>query len=486
MKKTINKIKNSSFARFFFKRSQLFWACFFSMITIIIYSFLCFHENIWYDEAYQMILNRFSLKEIIYYVSKDFSPPLYAIFLKIITSIFGDSLVVCRYFSLFTYCSLFFLAFFQISKLFTKKVGFIFSVFLVLLPISSYISLEIRTYCFAFVFTLYAIVYGYALLKEDTWKDTFLFILFSILAVYSHNYSVFAILIFLIIEFITSLFLKKARLKTLISIIITILLFVPWLNILLNQAKNLTENFWISKPNLAVLFHCLYFVFGSHKYLVLIIIDILLIFLFWGIYKKPFSVIQALYILVPSILTLLFFILWSIYKTPIFIPRYLVPILGSFILFLACICSIPQKNCLLIFLILILFYPFICNYKEELLKTDDTPTKEMISYIENNSNGPKNFLHIGEFSLGEMEYYFPNSNHFYYESVPIYVTVPEIYGNTHILSTEEKLPKEKYILVSQVSISNFEKRFNLTVTSQAVFSIPYQGTRYVYILNSVS
>ena len=280
MKEILNKIKQSTFGKWVCQHSSFSWACVFSLITIIIYSFLCFHENIWYDEAYQMVLNRYSLKEIIYFVSRDFSPPLYAICLKIFTTIFGSSLDICRCFSLFTYCSLFFLAFFPIQKLFTKKVSFIFSIFLILLPVSSYISLEIRTYCFAFVFTLYAVVYGALLLKENTWKDMLLFILFSTLAMYSHNYSIFAIFIFLIIEFITSLFLKKARLKTLLSLILTILLFIPWLNVLLNQAQALNENFWISSPNLAVLFHCLYFIFGSHKYLVLIIIDILLIFLF--------------------------------------------------------------------------------------------------------------------------------------------------------------------------------------------------------------
>ena len=486
MKEILNKIKQSTFGKWVCQHSSFSWACVFSLITIIIYSFLCFHENIWYDEAYQMVLNRYSLKEIIYFVSRDFSPPLYAICLKIFTTIFGSSLDICRCFSLFTYCSLFFLAFFPIQKLFTKKVSFIFSIFLILLPVSSYISLEIRTYCFAFVFTLYAVVYGALLLKENTWNDMLLFILFSTLAMYSHNYSIFAIFIFLIIEFITSLFLKKARLKTLLSLILTILLFIPWLNVLLNQAQALNENFWISSPNLAVLFHCLYFIFGSHKYLVLIIIDILLIFLFWGIYKKPRTVIQALYIFLPSFLSLLFFILWSIYKTPMFIPRYMVPVLGGILLFLACICSIPKKNYLLIILILILVFPFFNNYKEEILKTDDTPTKEMIKYIENNSEEEKNFLHIGEFSLGEMEYYFPNSNHFYYESVPIYVTVSEIYGKTHMLSLKEKLPKEKYILVSQVPFSDFEKRFNLTVVNQQTFIIPYQGTRYVYILNPIN
>ena len=482
MKEIFTSLKKSKIGEWIQNHSSFSWALFFSLLTIFLYGFLCFHENIWYDEAYQMVLNRYSLKDIIYFVSKDFSPPLYAICLKIFTSIFGSSLGVCRLFSLLVYCSLFFLAFFPIQKLFSRKVSLYFSLFLLLFPVSSYISLEIRTYCFAFVFTLTAVVYGALLLKEDSWKNMILYTIFSILAMYSHNYSIFCIFIFLWIEFFCSLFKKKARLKSFLALLITLLAFIPWLNVLMGQAKALNANFWIDAPNLAVLFQCLYFIFGSYKFLVLGIIDVFLIFFFWGIFKQPKKVLKGLYIVLPSLLTLLFFILWSIYKTPMFISRYMVPVLGGIVLFLAVICSIPKKNYLFLLLLLFLIYPFFDNYIEEFSKTNDMETKNMIQNIEENSSDQKIFLHIGEFSLGEMEYYFPDSEHYYYENIPIYVTVPEIFGNVHMLSVEEELPKQQYILISKISYEYFVEEYDLQILDSSFFDIPYQGERYVYVL----
>ena len=91
-------------------------------------------------------------------------------------------------------------------------------------------------------------------------------------------------------------------------------------------------------------------------------------------------------------------------------------------------------------------------------------------------------LHIGEFSLGEMEYYFPDSEHYYYENIPIYVTVPEIFGNVHMLSVKEELPKQQYILISKISYKYFVEEYDLQILDSSFFDIPYQGERYVYVL----
>lgn len=160
----------------------------------------------------------------------------------------------------------------------------------------------------------------------------------------------------------------------------------------------------------------------------------------------------------------------------------MVPVLGGIVLFLAVICSIPKKNYLFLLLLLFLIYPFFDNYIEEFSKTNDMETKNMIQYIEENSSDQKLFLHIGEFSLGEMEYYFPDSEHYYYENIPIYVTVPEIFGNVHKLSVEEELPKQQYILISKISYEYFVEEYDLQILDSSFFDIPYQGERYVYVL----
>ena len=485
IKDFINKIGHSKIGEWCKKHSSFSWAIFFSLLTILLYGFLCFHDNIWYDEAYQMVLNRYSLSDIIYFVSKDFSPPLYAICLKIFTMIFGTSLGVCRLFSLIIYCFTFFLAFFPVQKIFNKKVSFYFSIFLLLLPVSTYISLEIRTYCFAFVFTLAAILYGTLLLKEDSWKNMGLYTLFAIFAMYSHNYSIFCVFIFLWLQLIGSLIRKKSRVKSFLAVIIVLIAFWPWLTILMNQAKALEANFWIETPNLAVLFQCLYFLFGAHKYIVLIIINFFILFLFFSLYSNFKQILKIFYILLPSVLTLIFFVLWSIYKTPMFIPRYTVPVLGAIVLFLACITAFAKKNCLGILLVFILCFPFGYNYYKDLARTNDIETERMIQYINENTLDTKNFFHIGEFSLGEAEYYFPNSEHYYYQNIPIYVTEPKIFGNVHVITLDDLLPKQsKYILISKFDVGRIEEKYGLKLIDVAYFDIPYQGERYVYVLES--
>ena len=67
------------------KHKYVFFTIIFIGLAFFIFGLNSFHENIWYDEAYQMILNRYSFADVIYFVSQDFSPPLYAITLKLVT-----------------------------------------------------------------------------------------------------------------------------------------------------------------------------------------------------------------------------------------------------------------------------------------------------------------------------------------------------------------------------------------------------------------
>ena len=94
MKLIINHVK---------QHKELYTTILFVVLAFLQFGLLSFHHNIWYDEAYQMILNRYSLSDIIYYVSNDFSGPFFALGLKFITTIFGNELWVGRLFSLAIY-----------------------------------------------------------------------------------------------------------------------------------------------------------------------------------------------------------------------------------------------------------------------------------------------------------------------------------------------------------------------------------------------
>ena len=487
MKEIIKKVLDCKMGKFCAKHSSLCLALLFSALLICLYIPLSFHNNIWYDEAYQMILNRYSFSDIIFFVSKDFSPPLYALCLKVVTSIFGSSLLVGRVFSLLIYCIAFFLAFFPVKKLFGIRTSLVFAVLLILIPISSYISLEIRTYCFAFVFSLGAVIYSLLLLKENTWKSFSFYCLFSILATYSHNYSIFFIFFLMILTFIGGLFVnRKAIVKILLATFIIILCFSPWFSILINQKKALEANFWIKKPTLAIFFQSLYYILGTNKIMVLGMLDIIIICFVLGVLWHFKTCKKALYIVLPSFCTLFFFVTWSIYRTPAFVPRYIIPVFGPVVLFLAILLTLFRKNYVSYMMIILLIVPFVTNYKSELLKASESELNNMLSYIDNNMPGEKYFFHLAEYSIGEIEYYFPNSHHYFFENAPIYMTIPKLFGDVHKLGNNETLlnSNERFISVTHEEMSTVFSKYNLEVIDWQKFATEYQGKRYVYVLKN--
>ena len=74
------------------------------------------HESIWYNEAHTIAIIKNKFLDILKIISYNFKPPLYFIMLKIITLIFGESLIVVRLFSLSGTLALMSLGLFPIRK----------------------------------------------------------------------------------------------------------------------------------------------------------------------------------------------------------------------------------------------------------------------------------------------------------------------------------------------------------------------------------
>ena len=132
----MNKIK-----KMYEKHYRLILTIMFSLIAIILYGSISNHNNLWYDEAYQMIINQNSLINIVKFVALDFNVPLYYVCLKIITTIFGTNLFVGRMFSLTAIIGCFILSFYKIKDLFNLKTAILFSCFLLSLSCFYYCSI---------------------------------------------------------------------------------------------------------------------------------------------------------------------------------------------------------------------------------------------------------------------------------------------------------------------------------------------------------
>lgn len=455
------------------KHEAILLTIMFSLFAFLLYGSLSFHQNLWYDEAYQLVLNRYSFQEIIYFVSKDFSPPLYALGLKLITNLFGDSLLVGRMFSLSFVIGMFFIAFYPIRRMFGNKTAIFFSSFLLFSSSCFFASIEVRTYSLAMFSTLGATVYAIQLLKEEKIRYWVLYTLFGIASLYSHNYAILCIFILNIMVFIYSLIKNRTLAwKFLLCQTLMFFAFLPWLGILFGQAKELSTSFWIEKPNIETFKSLLTFIFVLDKRIVYSLLLILGIGIGYTIWKDKHRIYDAILILLPCFLSVGFFILWSFYKTPMFIPKYIVPTVGLIFLSISIIYGTYKNNWIGIVIVVLMCIGSYQMYQQEYPKIDDSSIIEMERFFEKEHDSY--FIHSDESTIGLIEYYIKGTNHIVLDNMTWVVRVPELFGNVVELDEKEKiqditkeiwavncnyeerekLRKEGFVTVSKKEISN--------------------------------
>lgn len=469
------------------KYKYIYTTCFFVFLAFLQFGLLSFHHNIWYDEAYQMVLNRYSFSKIIYFISNDFSGPLYALGLKVFTLIFGNELWIGRIFSLAIFSIAFLLAFYPIRRLFSYKTAIIFSILLLVIPINFFTAIEIRTYSLAFTATLGASVYAISFFLNSEKKDMILYIIFSVMALYSHNYGIFFIFILGNSLLLMTAIKKRTILKkVLLANFIIFVCFMPWIMTLAKQANNLDQKFWIAKPNWTMFPYTLSYLFGNYKniyqlFFIMVLIGYIMTYI---LNIKQFYI--ALYYGLVLLLTIVFVICYSLYKSPIFYPKYLATFFGVFLLMCSIVFGNYKQNYLLVILFVILLIPmyFASQYEHKIV--EEKNMKKLVTYVSSIIQDHKNkniaFYHTGEFSLGVMEYYFPNSNHLIASGTDIYVTVPKIFGNVNFLQFDKTIPENIDTII--VCFPNMKDQYYLRKnhfhsTKVKSFYIPYSNNYYV-------
>ena len=413
----------------------------FIISSFLIFGLNIFHNNIWYDESHQMLLNRLSIIEIISESKNDTSGPLYAIILKIVSIIFENNLIVARLTSFSIFSLIFILAFYPIRRLYNLKTSFIFSIIILISNMSFFASIEIRNYSLALISTLGATIYSLLYLKENKTSDLIKYFLFSISALYSHVYAMISIIFLIIMNSIYSVITKKGR-KILITNVLLIICFIPWLNIILNSQKGRVEKeFWVTKPTINTLLYSIENILTKNIVINFILLAILIMSILIAIKRKK-ELKSILYLLVPSIICLAFFYIWSLLKTPLYTAKYIVPVCGIIYLIIAKLLSDNKTIIPIIIFILLLVPNFINTYHNEKLMLYDDETYDMINYVNQIPIKQRAFYNTFEFGLGISEYYFPNSKHYIMPNSNISLTGPEIFGELII----NKEIKEKYII----------------------------------------
>lgn len=400
-------------------------------------------DYISYDSSYQYFLTQHSFSEIWKLIPEDYSPPFYAVALKIYSLIFGNSLFALRTFNLFSVSGMIFISLFPVSKAFGKKAGIICAIFIACSRATLDILDEIRPTIFGMFFMMSAAIYAFLAYFYGGRKNYILFTAFTVLCLYTHYVAALGIFSIYLMILIYSLFQKnyKKLKNTIISGIICSILYLPWLSSVLNQAGNVKEHYWIGNDAISfVIDKTLSYPFKLWTSSILtyindIIFSILILISFilfltknirWKNLKTAEKVEEVItipfgkqnfsgyiFLMLEVIFPVFAFIIVNIFVYPLGSERYCF-ILGTvaIIFFSVIIADFTYRIINLIFIINMLFVCVSNNiYLRNKIEYSDEISNVNAVY-ENDSDGKIAFLHLNEHTLGLTSYMYPDAVHY--------------------------------------------------------------------------
>lgn len=210
-----------------------------------------FHSNMWFDESYSVAISRHSFSEIWNITAHDVHPAFYYFCLHVLNLFFGSNLIVYRIFSATTIALLGILGYTHIRKDFGAKTGILFSFLALFLPVASQYAGEIRMYSLGMLLGTIMAIYAYRIYQGKIGKMTYFFFgISSLLVAYTHYYGLMLAGIVNLLLFLYLCIHRKERKKDLLTFIVTAILqvlgYLPWLIRFLTQLKGVSGGFWIS------------------------------------------------------------------------------------------------------------------------------------------------------------------------------------------------------------------------------------------------
>lgn len=382
-------------------------------------------EGLWYDESYTGCIVKQPIAQIIEITGSDSHPPLYYIMLRLFTLIFRNTVLSLRVFSVLGILALAAWGIGPVRRITGVKTGMLYTILVFITPISLDMAQEARMYSWAAFAVTGSALYGCLAFRDGRKRDWALFSLCSLAAAYTHYYALLAVVIICGLLLLFILFGRKSPKPFLIATGTIVLGYLPWLTKLISQAGRVSDRFWIPPVTLNTLWLVLVYPFSSKfsnpfsPVLTDIAYIAALLFMVKGIMHEnrnkdtgpKMPVIAA----GTYLLTIFAGALASWIIRPVLVERYMIPVLGLFILGVACgVSSLkgklrPAAACALLLAISVpqIYYIYTTP--------SNGPMKEAQASLIQQLQPEDIFIHTDEHTFGSFCYYFPDNRHYYYQ-----------------------------------------------------------------------
>lgn len=389
------------------------------------------HIDEWFTQG---ILN-ISFKEMVHLTAKDVHPPLYyaivlvPVYLLRWLHIPFDMITLMKMMSVVPYVIIFALSLTKIRKDYGWLVGGLFA--FTLLTMADFFTMFsiARMYPWGLLFLLASFLCVCDILKNPSLKSWVLLAFFSVCGAYTQYFIAISSIILYVLLFVHVMLKNKSELRNwIISTVLGILCFVPWLPFLFKQLNSVSGDYWID----AITFETFVQFFASifmdiSEFYVNLALAIIFLAIFIGVliyYRK--SKEDANIVLIGFLIfigTILVGVTVSMVFNPIFVVRYIIPVTGVLWLCISIFISKFDLKRVIIPVVIILLLFSVANLADQINDISDNHEKlvknqEFLKEINNNNSvviidGMVKYVHFynqlndsivyGGFSVGERE-----------------------------------------------------------------------------------
>lgn len=424
--------------------------------------YLCFCNDIWYDELFTMGLGNQSLSGLISITARDVHPPLYYMIVKLAlmmgSSFFGgpEQVIIAKLVSVlpFVFCLVY--AVTKVRKHFGMLAAGLFSFLIITMPQMADYTVEIRMYGYAVFFITAGMLHAYELtagiqqeknetgdikfaqngrIDKKSYVNWIAVTIYAILALYTHYFAAVAavmIYIYLFFSFLSERKLKQNILPYLCSGFVCVIGYLPWIvGVVTAQVGRVKDNYWIQPLSWRTLGGCVKFLFkpafttewlNNLLAVVLFVLygGLLAAALFQWLKKMEIGQVRKAFFLAGCVDCLLGIVIFgfvaSFLVRPIFVYRYMLPAMGVFWLAFAIMLSnLKSRKALLLPILAVVVIVGLRDYRafygEEMWKKLQMESAEAaLDQIEEDDIIIYNF----DQAQGVVSYYLNNETYLWY------------------------------------------------------------------------
>lgn len=387
------------------------------VISIFFYFFKIGISDLWSDETYTKSMLNGTFSDFYPKFKNDLHPPLYYLGLRLYTALFGLSTTSLRTFSVLGILSTLLLGYFAGQRVFGKQGALYLCLMLISVPMLAVYSHQARMYSWAAFSITGVFLYSYLFIRTGTTRDLILLLIFTLAAMYIHYYSLIAAFIANLFVFLHLVITKNRKwLGHLITLLIAVILFLPWLSMFIVQVKRVQNAFWASEVSLPTIVSCFLIPFteqfwttGYSKSLTILMYTLILITIILS-FSKSFSEYRLVLWLSLFIFlgTLIIGMIISLFSQPILHSRYVAVIAPMLVIPVTILLTRMKLKWLKIILIPVILFLGI-RISISAFYFSYGPYKQTIEYIAHTYPEIRKILHITEVTAGPMIEYNGNS-----------------------------------------------------------------------------